>query len=206
MPIAPSSGVLRAGELLGQMMSQPVHAFTVSELARELELPRATCDSLLLGLAGSGLVRRDGELRYRLGATCIVLGAAARVANPGLAVVEGQAQQLARAQKVVAGVTVRDGRETRVTSVFDFGPPFGIRPRAGDAIALVPPFGASFVAWDEPTAVQAWLDRAEPALSGAEAHRYEVALHAVRVRGLQRHRVASAGRRTRGGPRATPGR
>jgi DNA-binding IclR family transcriptional regulator len=183
MPIRPSPGVMRAGELLSQLMAHPLKAFTVSELARQLEIPRATCHSLLLGLVAGGFVRRDGDLRYRLGSACIVLGEAARLANPGLAVAEVHAEQLAKAEKVVVGVTVRDGLETRVARVFDHGAPFGVRPRAGDAIALVPPFGASFVAWDAPADVQAWLDRADPALTPAEAQRYAIALHAVRVRG-----------------------
>jgi DNA-binding IclR family transcriptional regulator len=80
-------------------------------------------------------------------------------------------------------VTVRDGAETRVASVFDFGPPFGIRPRAGDAIALVPPFGATFVAWDAEATVQQWLDRADPPLTDLERARYQAALGAVRQRG-----------------------
>jgi DNA-binding IclR family transcriptional regulator len=81
-------------------------------------------------------------------------------------------------------VTVRDGTQTRVTSVFDFGPAFGIRPRAGDSIAIVPPFGATFVAWEHETQVGEWLDRADPPLTAAEKARYHRALAAVRRRGF----------------------
>jgi DNA-binding IclR family transcriptional regulator len=70
-----------------------------------------------------------------------------------------------------------------VVGVFDFGPAFGIRPRTGDAITLVPPFGASFVAWDDDVQIQAWIDRAQPRLTSAEVSRYYSALSAVRARG-----------------------
>src|SRR6185437_5904753 len=93
------------------------------------------------------------------------------------------AESLARAHSCVVAVTVRDGAETRVASVFDFGPPFGIRPRTGDAIALVPPFGATFVAWEVQATVQEWLDRADPPLTDLERARYQAALAAVRQRG-----------------------
>jgi DNA-binding IclR family transcriptional regulator len=183
MALIPSPAVLRACDLLIHLAGQPTRAFTVTELARHLAIPRATCDSLLLGLAERGFVRRDAERRYELGMACLGLGDAARAANPALRTAGIYAEALARDQLSVIAVTIRDGDETRVASVFDFGPPFGIRPRPGDSIALVPPFGASFVAWDDAAQIQAWLDRAEPALTSAEVARYYSALGAVRARG-----------------------
>ena len=183
MALIPSPAVLRACDLLAHLAAHPTRPFTVTELARHLAIPRATCDSLLLGLAVRGFVRRDAELRYELGSAGIVLGDAARAANPALRTAGVHAEALARAQRSVVAVTIRDGNETRVASVFDFGPAFGIRTRAGDSITLVPPFGASFVAWDDEAQVQAWLDRAEPSLTSAEAARYHSALEAVRRRG-----------------------
>lgn len=183
MALVPSPAVLRACDLLSHLAAHPTRPFTVTELARHLRIPRATCDSLLLGLAEAGFVRRDADLRYELGLACIMLGDAARSANPALRTAGVHAESLARAQHSVIAVTIRDGDETRVASVFDFGPAFGIRPRAGDSIKLVPPFGASFVAWDDEPQIQAWLDRAEPSLTSAEVARYHAALDAVRRRG-----------------------
>ncbi len=184
MPLTPSPAVMRASDVLVHLASDPTRPFTVTELARQLGIPRATCNSLLLGLAERGFVRRDAELRYELGPALIVLGDAARTANPALRAAGIHAEALARAQACVVAVTIRDGTQTRVTSVFDFGPPFGIRPRTGDAIGLVPPFGATFVAWDDEPQVQAWLDRAKPPLTAAESQRYRQALEAVRRRGF----------------------
>ena len=183
MALNPSPGVVRAGDLLALLAARPTHAFSASELARLADIPRATCNSLLLGLAVNGFVQRDADLRYELGPTCIVLGDAARVANPALRAAAVQAEGLARAQGGVTAVSMRDGDETRVAHVFDFGPPFGMRPRAGDSIRLVPPFGASFVAWDDDDGVRDWLARVEPPLTADELDRYRHALEVVRHRG-----------------------
>ena len=175
---------MRASDVLLELAAHPKRTFSVTELARLVGIPRATCNSLLLGLAERGFVRRDAALRYELGQACIVLGDAARVANPALRAACQHAEALARARSLVLAVTIRDGAQTRVTSVFDFGPAFGIRPRAGDAIAIVPPFGATFVAWEDEAQIAAWLERADPPLTGEEVERYHAALAAVRRRGF----------------------
>jgi DNA-binding IclR family transcriptional regulator len=161
-----------------------VQGFTVSELAREVALPRATCDTLLRGLAERGFVRRDAALRYELGPACIVVGDAARAANPAISAAADHAEGLARARAAVTAVSIRDSDEIRVSHVFDFGPPLGFRARIGEAIQLVPPFGASVVAWDDEDGVQAWLHRADPPLASAEIARYQAALHTIRRRGF----------------------
>jgi DNA-binding IclR family transcriptional regulator len=182
MPLIPSPAVVRAGDLLTHLAAHPTRVFTATELARHVGIPRATCSSLLLGLAEHGFVRRDAALHYGLGPACIVVGDAARAAKPALRAAAVHAEALARARSLVVVVTMSDGDQTRAANVFDFGPPFGIRSRAGDAIALAPPFGASFVAWDD-RGIRAWLGRAQPPLTPAEVARYHIALEAVRRRG-----------------------
>jgi DNA-binding IclR family transcriptional regulator len=58
-----------------------------------------------------------------------------------------------------------------------------VRPRAGQSMSLVPPFGAALVAWDGEPQRQAWLDRADPPLTDSETARYRAALGAIRDRG-----------------------
>jgi DNA-binding IclR family transcriptional regulator len=191
MPLTPSPAVLRAGDLLHHLASRPAQRLTVSELARHVGLPRATCDTLLLALSERGFVRRDAELRYELGPACVVVGDAAREANPALRAAAEHAEALARRESAVTAVSIRDGEETRLTNVFDFGPPVALRARVGEAIQLVPPFGASFVAWDDDAGITRWLDRADPALSASYAARYRAALDAVRGRGFSVTRVTA---------------
>jgi len=183
MGLVPSPAVVRASDLLHHLARNPTEPLTVSELARRAGLPRATCDTLLLGLSVGGFVRRDAELRYELGPACMVVGDAARAANPALRAAAQQAEVLARATASVTAVSVRDRDGLRVSNVFDYGPPLGLRARMGDAIELVPPFGATFVAWQGEDEITGWLDRADPPLGPAERASYRSAIDGIRRRG-----------------------
>jgi DNA-binding IclR family transcriptional regulator len=180
----PSPAVVRAAEVLHHLAAHPRQRFTVSELAHALELPRATCNTVLLGLSLGGLVQRDPSLRYELAPACIVVGEAARAGRPALQGAASQAEKLARALSSATAVTILDRGEIRIAHVFDFGPPFGFRLRVGEVMGLVPPFGATFVAWEGAVAIRAWLQRAEPPLTGPETARYLAALDAVQRRGF----------------------
>src|SRR4051794_24655839 len=120
MALIPSPAVVRAGEVLAHLSAHPTQRFTVTEIARHVGIARATCNALLLGLAETGLVRRDPALRYELGPACLMLGDAARAANAPLRAAGVHAEALARAHSWVVAVTVRESDETRVVNVFDF--------------------------------------------------------------------------------------
>jgi DNA-binding IclR family transcriptional regulator len=182
MPISPSPAVRRAGDLLGHLARHPTAAFSVSELARVVGVPRATCDAILQALADHGFVTRNADLRYAIGPGCIALGDAARVANPVLEAAAVEAEALALQTSSCTAVCVRDADEARVAEVFDFAPPFGVRTGAGQSIPIVPPFGAVFVAWDRAGA-ERWLAEAESSLGDLQLERCRRALDAVRRRG-----------------------
>ncbi|XVQ14941.1 helix-turn-helix domain-containing protein [Spirillospora sp. CA-255316] len=194
MPINPSPAVLRASRLLWHLARRPSESYSVSELARIADIPRATCDSILQALAESGLVvRREPGLRYGLGGFCIALGDAARQADPVLNAASGEAEELARRLNACVAVSAPVANETRVMAVSDWGPPLGLRPRPGQSMPLVPPFGAVFVAWDDAQAA-AWLAQAGEDRPGEDPDRWREALEAIRRRGysvsLTRDRVS----------------
>jgi len=183
MPISPSPAVLRAGDLLGHLARHPSEAFTVSKLSREVGVPRATCDSILQALAVHDIVvRRDRDLHYELGAGCVALGDAARAANSVLRAAGEEASALALALTCCAAVTVRVGDEARVAEVFDSGPAFGLRAGVGQAIPIVPPFGAVFVAWSD-NETDAWLAHVDRRRGRAHLEQCRRAIDAVRRRG-----------------------
>jgi DNA-binding IclR family transcriptional regulator len=183
LPINPSPAVQRACEVLRHLARHPDESFSVSGLAKELAIPRATCDAILQALAEEAfVVRADDDLRYRLGPSCIAVGDGARLANSSLRATAAEAGQLARELAACAAVSVRVGQESRVAEVFDFGPPFGPRAQVAQSIPHDPPFGAVYVAWDEHDA-DAWIERAGQTLSRAERDRYRRALAEVRHRG-----------------------
>jgi len=184
MPITPSPAVLRACDVLEHLAGHPGEAFSVSELAREVGMPRATCDAVLLALAERALVdRREPDLRYTLGPACIAVGDAARSAGSLLARVAPIAEDLARETGTCVALTTIDGGDQRVEQVFDHGPAFGLRARPGEEVPFAAPFAAVFAAWAPPSVVEAWLDRATGSLSTDERARYVDALAAVRDRG-----------------------
>jgi DNA-binding IclR family transcriptional regulator len=182
MPIAPSPAVLRACDVLEHLAAHMTETFSVSELARSLDVPRATCDSVLLALAQHGLVHRSAERRYSLGAACRALGDAAAEAGAPIIAIEPIAEALARSASLCVVISSRYGDATRADAVFDHAPPFAIRARVGESAPLVPPFGAAFVAWDHDTA-EAWLARAASAFDETEREHARRALAAVRARG-----------------------
>lgn len=183
MPINPSPAVLRAADVLEHLAARPGEAFSVSELAREVGMPRATCDAVLLALAERALVdRREPDLRYVLGPACIGLGDAARAGGSLLARVAPIAEVLARETGTCVALSSVDSAEQRVEQVFDHGPAFGLRARPGEAVPFAAPFAAVFVAWAARTEIDAWLDRAGD-LTAEERERYLAALAAVRERG-----------------------
>jgi len=183
MPITPSPAVLRACEVLRHMAEHPKRAFSISELAQAVSIPRATCDAILQSLAVQRFVTRGADdRRYELGPGSIELGEAAQIANPGLRAAKLEAERLARSLAANVAVSVHDGHTVRVVEVFDFGPLFAVRARVGQTISLIPPFGALFVAWHDDDA-EAWLARAGDALEPEEREAYRRALEAIRRRG-----------------------
>jgi DNA-binding IclR family transcriptional regulator len=176
MPIHPSPAVLRACDVLRYMAEDPTRSFTVSELARAVGVPRATCDAVLQALAAQRFVARSlDDRRYELGPGSIVLGEAARLANPVLSAAKMAGEELARALSTCVAVSIRDGDTIRVAEVFDFAPLLARRVRVGQAIPLVPPFGAVFVAWDDDA--ERWIGTAD---NEPERERYRMALADVR--------------------------
>ena len=182
MPLTPSPAVLRACDVLSELARHPTERFSVSELARSVGAPRATCDTVLLALADRGLVKRSADLRYALGAACCAIGDAAHAARADVAAVEPLADELARTTSSCVVISSCDGTATRVEQMIDHAPGIAMRARVGESVPLVPPFGAVFVAWDDKT-VEEWLNRAGGALPDDERAHARAALAGVRRRG-----------------------
>jgi DNA-binding IclR family transcriptional regulator len=184
MPINPSPAVQRAGQVLWYMAEHPSETHTVAKLSRVLEIPRATCDSILQALTQQGFVgRREREMGYELGASCLALASAAQSANTVLSVANRQADQLARALGACVVVSTVIAGEARAVAVFDRAPATMLRARVGQAIPLAPPFGVVFVAWDA-AASERWLERGGEHDSSADIERWRQSLIFTRRNGF----------------------
>src|SRR5688500_14549665 len=122
MPIKPSATVLRSTELLRVLATEPRRSLSLAELARLVDVPRATCDSALLALAQAGFVLRRADRRYQPGVACIALGHAARDAMPALAYASAEADALARRLGACIAVTAHDGDHIKVVEIADHSP------------------------------------------------------------------------------------
>lgn len=183
MPINPSPAVQRAGQVLWYLAEHPSEAHTVAKLSRVLEIPRATCDSILQALTQQGFVsRRDGEMGYELGASCLALASAAHAANTVLSVANRQADQLARDLGACVVVSTVIAGQARAVTVFDRAPATMIRARVGEAIPLAPPFGVVFVAWDA-AASQQWIERGGAHAAPDDIERWQQSLRFARRNG-----------------------
>jgi len=182
MPINPSPAVRRAGQVLWYLAEHPSETHTVAQLSRVLNIPRATCDSILQALTQQGFAnRREREMGYELGASCLALASAAQAANTVLSVANRQADQLARDLGACVVVSTVIAGEARAVAIFDRAPSTMVRARVGQTIPLAPPFGVVFVAWD-PAASERWLQLGG-AQSDPDAERWHQSLQFARRHG-----------------------
>jgi DNA-binding IclR family transcriptional regulator len=182
--VQPSPAVLRACRVLEVLAEEPDAGLGLSEIARRVGIPRASCRTLLMALAERGLVlKREPDLTYVLGATCLSLGTAAAAANPVVGAAAPVLRALSERTGVATVAVIRTGDQARAALVQPGADPFGTTVREGQAVPIVPPFGAVFVAWRPPEDRERWLASGQPPLDAAARDQLRTALDAVRHRG-----------------------
>jgi DNA-binding IclR family transcriptional regulator len=179
--VKPSPSTRRATEVLGFLAARRDQAFSVSELARDLGLNRATCQAVLMALDDAAFVRRDPRTKaYSLGPALIPLGEAALASVPVVDDARPEVDRLAASTGVEAvGAIVLDGDLLIVALA---GTPHRFALRIGQTVPLCPPFGTAFIAWADRAGVETWLGRAG-AMSDVQHEHYLASLEAVRARG-----------------------
>jgi DNA-binding IclR family transcriptional regulator len=173
-------------ELLRERAPRPLG---VSEVARGLEMSKATCHLILQSLQRGHFVVQDPvEKSYTLGPALIGLGAAAggdpqlidvaRAALPPLA---------ARTGFTAAALKLLPNARIAIIARAESPRPFQVSVAGGQSFPLAPPFGVPFLAWAPSEETDAWLDTAGAAgigpLSAAERRDYLEALGRARRRG-----------------------
>ena len=135
---------------------------TVSRIAAELGLNRATTTAVLAALESAGWVRRGADRSYTVGGGLVGIGEAAR---RSLALPNGAREQLeALAASVGGGVTmslIEPGWLTVVEVAQGGARVAGMA--VGRRIPLVAPSGAAVMPWRDASERSAWLATAAPA-------------------------------------------
>lgn len=183
----PAPAVDRAVDVLDFLADNPRDTFSLSELARRLDLNKASAHAVLNALVDRGyLLRHPVRKDYRLGPRLIAVGEAAREQYPVVEFARDELQRLSEdiGTECVASAPIGD----EMVIVDRAGPvrPIGLSITVGYRFPLVPPMGTIFLAWSSAEDIDEWLRRVEP----DEQERYRTALANVRERGW------SAGRDT----------
>jgi DNA-binding IclR family transcriptional regulator len=189
----------RTIRILDYLAAHSEQSFTFSELRRALGMSSGTLHALLASLVNASYVRRSPErLTYTLGPALLGLGAAARSGYRLADDLTPAMEQVSAELGLTCHAAVAQGSEMVVIARSGPVEPFGRRVRVGERYPLVPPFGVAYVAWSDQEAIDAYLARSEPPLSGPDKERCQRALVHVRQRGYSislnpstRHRVAA---------------
>lgn len=180
----PAPAVDRTVAVLNHLAAHPTRQFTLSELARELDLNKATAHGMLATLAHSGYVTRDPAAKtYGLGPALIALGNAALASTPAARLAQPHMTALSREfdLECVASAAIAD--QIVILARAGTPRPLGINVEPGQRLPLAPPLGTVFVAWSDTDAIDRWLSHVGPEQSRADLDRYRQALATVRERG-----------------------
>lgn len=175
--------VERAVRVLDYLAAHPDRRFNVSELARRLEINKASCHAVVLTLVECKyLVRHSEDKSYSLGPAVVPLAQAAIDPHRGLDEAKEEIRNLSL-QFGVAGL-VSGVVDDEILILANSGGT-SARPvyQVGQRLPLVPPMGMIFLAFDTGRAVDRWLRRSGVGNDGAERRRYLEALTTVRERG-----------------------
>ena len=180
----PAPAIDRCVAVLNHLAAHPTRQFTLSELARDLHLNKATAHGMLNTLADAGYLIRDPDVKtYALGPALIALGNAALSSTPAARLAEPRMAALSREfdLECVASAAIAD--EIVILARAGTPRPLGINVEPGQRLPLAPPLGTVFVAWSGDEAIDRWLSHVGPDHDEGDLNRYRQALATVRERG-----------------------
>lgn len=180
----PAPAIDRCIAVLNHLAAHPDDQFTLSELARALDLNKATAHGMLTTLADAGYLTRDPSSKtYGLGPALIAVGNAALASTPAARLSAPHMTALSEEFDLESIASAAIGDEIVILARSGVARPLGINVRPGQRLPLSPPLGTVFVAWSGTEAIDRWLSRVGPGRSRADLDRYRNALASVRERG-----------------------
>ncbi|MBV8984682.1 MAG: helix-turn-helix domain-containing protein [Acidimicrobiia bacterium] len=180
----PAPGAERVVAVLNFLAAHPDESFSLSELARRLDLNKATCHALLMTLTEAGyLLRHPTRMTYMLGPALVAIGGAAQGQFQAVDFAREEMRTLAEETSLECIASTVVGDEIVILSRSGAALPFGASVALGQRLPLVPPLGSVFMAWAAPDDIDGWLQRQHSWASEEQLDRYQAALTAVRRRG-----------------------
>lgn len=177
----PAPAAARALKIIDLLVTHPGEQFTISDLARRTGTSLGSAHAVLAVLEETGyLTRHPIRKTYGLGPALVSAGMAALQQHPAIRVASTEIAALAADLGVDVVVTAATPAEIVFVAVGGTGSQYGPGFREGERVPLAPPLGLVFMAWAQPSEVEAWLARSPAAV---DRDRVELALATVRERG-----------------------
>lgn len=177
----PSPATGRVVAVLNFLADNPRQFFSLSELARQLNLNKATAHGLLNGLTEAGYVfRHPVDKTFSLGPAVVALGQAAVAPDSKvIAFAHPEMELLAKSigGQCIASIAVGDEIVVAATSG---SPVLSNISELGYRTRLFPPHGLIFVAWESAEKIEAYLNNVT---RPKERAHYSALLENVRERG-----------------------
>lgn len=184
--VRPALSASRGIDIIDFLACFPGRGFTLSEIVKGTGINLASCHAVLNALAERGYVARDpGAKTWRLGPVLHAMGQVALASQPLLAATRAAASALRDETGLATLASTVIGEE--IVGVVACDTPDGRSAglHVGERMPLVPPVGASFLAWADEEAVTAWLERAAPDSDEAMRAYWRDGLARIRERSFQ---------------------
>ncbi len=185
VPAPPAKSAARAVAVLSHLSANPLGSFTLSELAKALEVSLASLSPVLEALTdGAYLIRHPRHKTYQLGPALVAVGQAAAARHP---VVELARTEMRALVEDTGGECIGSalvGTDILILAMEGRPSPLTGRVALGQRIPLTPPLGQVFLAWSPTPVVEEWLTRSFGAALSAQTRAHLMqALDRVRRRG-----------------------
>lgn len=182
----PALAASRGLDIIDFLARFPGRAFSLSEISKATRVNLASCHAILTVLAERGYASRcPRQKTYRLGPVLHAMGQVALASQPLLRQARTAAAALRDELDIPTLISTAIGEEIVgiVACDTDDGRSAGLE--VGERMPLVPPVGASFVAWGSEEAIAAWFARAAPDADAETVRYWRDGLGRIRDRGFQ---------------------
>lgn len=181
---ATSNPTRRVVKLLDFLIAHPTEGFGLSELARQINVSKATCLAVASTLVEAGyLLQHPQRKTYTVGPALIAAGQAGLSRFPDVNLALEPLRALAVDESLAC--TVVSPADDQMVVVARVGPADPLRglSNVGMRVPLVPPYGAVLVGWSDNGTLDAWLRRPPNPLRPDEVDSLRQSIHLARQRG-----------------------
>jgi DNA-binding IclR family transcriptional regulator len=182
----PALSASRSLDVIDFLAALPGTSFTMSQIARAINVNVATCHAILNELTARGYLSRSATQKsYTLGPALIGIGNAALKSQGLIERAKVLAEALSREHGVPVALTRLIGEE--VVGIFAIPGLGGGRnaARPGVRLPLMAPVGAPFIAWSSRDRIDEWIGRRPDSPDHETVERWHRELERLRGRGFQ---------------------